>query len=86
MTPGSKVPKVTAVKVLPPYALRVTFDDGVTRDVDLADALWGPACEPLNDPAYFALAAVDHGTVVWPNGFDLDPLVLHGDCSPTERR
>jgi len=24
----------------------------------------------------------DLGTVVWPNGADLDPLVLHGDFEP----
>jgi len=72
-------PRVTAVEVLPPHGLRLTFDDGLTRDVDLADELWGPMFEPLKDPAFFAQVAVDHGTVVWPNGVDLDPLVLHGD-------
>jgi hypothetical protein len=38
--------------------------------------------EPLRNPDYFAQAAVEHGTVVWPNGLDLDPLVLHGDFTP----
>ena len=38
--------------------------------------------EPLKDPASFAKVYVDHGTVVWPNGLDLDPLVLHGDFDP----
>lgn len=36
------------------------------------------------DPAFFAQVAVEHGTVVWPNGVDLDPLVLHGDFEPAE--
>jgi hypothetical protein len=37
--------------------------------------------EPLQDPAYFGQVRVDPelGTVVWPNGYDLDPDVLHGD-------
>jgi hypothetical protein len=32
----------------------------------------------------FSLVAVDPvaGTVVWPNGVDLDPDVLHGDQTP----
>jgi len=36
--------------------------------------------EPLRDPAYFAKLRVDPelGTVVWPNGADLDPDVLYG--------
>ena len=38
--------------------------------------------EPLKDPAFFAQVFVDHGTVCWPNGLDLDPLVLHGDREP----
>jgi hypothetical protein len=70
---------VTAVEVRPPYGLRLTFDDGLTRDVDLTDTLWGPVFKPLKDPAFFAQAFVDHGTVCWPNGVELDPLVLHGD-------
>jgi len=75
----TRIPKVTAVDVIPPHALRLTFDDGLTRDVDLAGDLWGPMFEPLKDPAFFAQVSVDHGTVVWPNGVDLDPVVLHGD-------
>jgi hypothetical protein len=42
--------------------------------------LWGPVFEPLRDPDFFAQVTVDHGTVVWPNGVDLDPVVLHGDA------
>ena len=77
-----RLPRVTSVEVRPPYGLHLTFDDGVVRDVDLADDLWGPVFEPLRDPGYFARVVVDHGTVVWPNGVDLDPLVLHGDREP----
>ena len=35
--------------------------------------------EPLNDPRFFSQIRVDDdaGTIVWPNGADLDPLVLH---------
>jgi hypothetical protein len=76
----ASIPRVTQVSVLPPYGLRLTFADGVQRDVDLADELWGPVFEPLRDPDFFAQVTVDHGTVVWPNGVDLDPVVLHGDA------
>jgi hypothetical protein len=82
----AKIPRVTAVEVVPPHGLRLTFDDGLMRDVDLADELWGPMFEPLKDPAFFAQVSVDHGTVVWPNGVDLDPLVLHGDFEPAASR
>lgn len=48
------VPKVVAVQVRPPYGLHLTFDDGLERDVELADELWGPVFEPLKDPEVFA--------------------------------
>jgi hypothetical protein len=76
----------TAVEPLADYILRLTFDDGSERVVDLADELWGPMGEPLRDPAYFRQVRVDPElrTIVWPNGFDLDPDVLHG--RPPRRR
>jgi len=80
-----QIPRVTYVTVVPPYGLRLVFDDGVERTVDLASDLWGPKFEPLKDPGYFAKAAVDRGTVTWPNGLDLDPLVLHGDFAAAQR-
>jgi hypothetical protein len=73
--------------VLGHYRLRVGFSDGTSRDVDLTGELHGPAFEPLADADYFAQVRVDDalGTVVWPNGADLDPLVLHGDFEPASR-
>ncbi len=43
--------------------------------------------EPLRDRAYFRKVRVDPelGTVVWPNGYDLDPDVLHGDYESVGR-
>jgi len=34
----------------------------------------------------FAQVTIDHGTGVWSNGLDLDPLVLHGDFEAAARR
>jgi hypothetical protein len=44
--------------------------------------------EPLSDPTFFAQVRVDEdlGTITWPNGADLDPLVLHGDFEPASGR
>lgn len=75
---------VLSVEVLGHYRLRLTFNDGGSRDVDLTGKLIGPVFEPLADPDFFAQVRVDEelGTVTWPNGADLDPLVLHGDFEP----
>jgi Protein of unknown function (DUF2442) len=79
--------RVTAVEPLENFRLRLTFTDGLVREVDLSGDLWGPMAAPLQDPAYFNRVSVDPeiGTVVWPNGYDLDPDVLHGDYEPVDR-
>jgi hypothetical protein len=74
--------KITAVEYLGGHRLRLSFGDGFVGDVDLAErfkAPKGPMFKPLQDVEYFALVAVDTelGTVVWPNGADLAPEVLH---------
>ena len=80
---------VTDVTVLGHYRLRLTFSDGLVRDVDLSylhDR--GPIFEALGDSDFFRQVAVDPegGTIVWPNGADLDPLVLHGDFESASGR
>lgn len=70
---------VTAVQVVRPYILDVTFADGLHGRVDVEPVLHGPIFEPLRDHRLFAQAAVDSvvGTVVWPNGADLSPEFLY---------
>lgn len=77
--------RVTYVEPIEGFRLRLGFDDGSEREVALADELWGTMAEPLRDPDYFRQVRVDPelGTIVWPNGFDMDPDVLHGDHEPT---
>jgi hypothetical protein len=76
--------RVTTVEPLDRYVLRIGFADGTTRDIDLEGELWGPVFEPLRDLHTFRQVTVDDelGTIVWPNGADLDPDVLHGELPP----
>lgn len=74
----------TSVRVLGRYVLELTFGTEV-RVVDVEPFLWGPAFEPLRaDYELFASVRVDDdaGTIVWPNGADLSPAVLHAASSP----
>ncbi len=76
------VPSVVGVAVLRPHVMRLLFDDGVVRDIQhVPGQVTGSMVAPLQDPDYFAQVRVDAeaGTVVWPNGLDLAPEVLHGD-------
>jgi hypothetical protein len=81
--------RVTDVEPLDNYRLRISFSDGVVREVDFAPLLLdadGTLAEPLRDPAYFRQVRVDQDsrTIVWPNGLDPDPEVLHGDYEPAQ--
>lgn len=71
--------RVTKVRVLDPPVLRVEFNDGVTREVDCRFLLHGSLGEPLRDPGYFRRVRVDPDlrTIVWPNGLDPAPELLH---------
>jgi Protein of unknown function (DUF2442). len=85
MTVKTKMIRVTEVKPLDGFSLQLRFNDGAERVVDLAGELWGPVFEPLKaDPDLFRQVRVDEemGTIVWPNGADMDPDVLHGSHEP----
>jgi hypothetical protein len=76
---------VVAVRVVRPYLLEDTFEEGVHRQVDV-ELMWGgKVFRPLRDPSYFAQVAVDpdSGTIAWPNGADLAPEFLYyGEAGP----
>ncbi len=71
---------VTAVEVIEDHVVRLRFNDGSERTIDLEPYLRGPVFERVRtDPDFFASMRVDSdaGTIVWPNGADLAPDVLY---------
>ena len=63
--------QLTAVEVVRDYLLRLTFSDGVIRDIDLGDHVRGGiGYDNVRRPEYFALVRVDPSsdTIVWPDG------------------
>ncbi len=75
--------RIVEVEVLDDYVLRVTFTDGLVRELDFTPMLAEAMFATLRDAALFAAVTVDPlaGTISWPTGIDLDPDVLHGDRS-----
>jgi len=72
------------VRVAPQRDLvvRVVLDDGMEKGIDLDWYARGPVFEEIRrDPDLFRKVTVDAelGTVVWPNGADLDAQVLYYD-------
>ena len=74
-------PRVTGVEVRGHFVVALTFADGTQGIVDLGPSMRGHGnlYAALQDPEYFAQVRVDPewGTIVWPNGVDLDPDVLY---------
>lgn len=74
--------RIRGVEPLDGFRVRLSLSDGSKRELDLEPYLNGPVFEPLRtDPALFRAVRVDEelGTIVWPNGADIDPDVLiHG--------
>jgi len=88
MSTRTRATRIRSVEPLAGFALRLGFDDGTVREIDLVAELWGPVFEPLrDDPQLFRQVRVDEelGTIVWPNGADLDPDVLHGEAPEAPR-
>ena len=77
--------RILAVTSLSGFNVRLTLTDGPVREVDLERYLNGPVFEPIrSDAARFREVSVDAtaGTIVWPNGADIDPDVLCGRAAP----
>ena len=78
---GSQDPMIDVISVKPMggFGLRIAFSDGSAgvHDFSATVASGGEMVLPLKDPAFFARVFVELGALTWPNGFDLDPIVLH---------
>ncbi len=71
---------VVKVQVLNDYNLHLTFDDGVSGDVDISKLVsFKGIFERLKDRKFFSEVKVNHdiGTICWNNGADLSPALLH---------
>ena len=61
------------------FTLRVEFADGSAQGIDFRPVLKGELYGPLQDPSVFDQVHLDPEahTLVWPNGADFDPAILH---------
>jgi hypothetical protein len=71
--------KLAHLQTTGPDTLALAFSDG-------SHAVWSAAeliardtvmTRPLADPAYFARAFIEAGSLAWPNGFELSATSLH---------
>jgi hypothetical protein len=75
--------RVKHLRLLGEHRLSVTFRDGFVGEVDLWPAFEnprGPLVRAFHEPGFFDQAYLDHGTVAWPNGYDICSDVLRYYC------
>lgn len=70
---------VTKAEYRADYEIWVEFNNGISGIADLADLLWGPVFEPLQNQDDFRKFTVSDvfRTIVWENGADLAPEALY---------
>lgn len=77
--------RISSVKPLEGFRVRLEFTDNSIKDIDLAPFLDGPIFAPLRENAeLFRRVRVDQelGTIVWENGADICPDVLYYERTP----
>ncbi len=77
--------RVSDVEALDGFNVRLTFSDSIEKVINLEAYLRGPVFAAMrNDLELFRAVSVDEeaGTIVWPNGADLDPDVLYFGLKP----
>ncbi len=78
--------RVESFKIVAPYCLEVSFDDRTTQKIDFRPVLFGKMYSPLRDLEMFEQVRLDPEvhTLVWPNGADFNPAMLHDWNSNSE--
>lgn len=78
--------KIVKAEHLRDRVIRLTFNDGMMGDYDLAPIIAhdGPMVRPLRDPAYFQRFFLELGALAWPNGLDLSPASIHRELAGAE--
>jgi hypothetical protein len=70
---------VTDVRHVGEYRLKITFNDGSIKEVDLSGELHGEVFLPLKNVELFKQVSInpETNTIEWPNGADFAPEFLH---------
>ena len=69
--------EVINAEYLNDYKIKLDFNNGITKIVDLKDELIGNVFEPLKKIDYFKEFNIKYNTIEWKNGADFAPEYLY---------
>jgi len=68
---------VTSAKHLNDFKIKISFNDGKVKTVNLENYLDKPVFQPLKDKSYFKKFTLNPFTIEWENGADFAPEFLY---------
>lgn len=76
--------RIREVQTLGKLFVKLTFEDGLEKTVDLEPYFKGPVFDEIREPSRFRQVKVNEefGCLEWPNGADLCNDVLYYDGPP----
>ena len=69
--------EIIKAEYLDNYRIKLWFNDGKVKIVDLADSLNGLVFEPLRELEFFKNFTIKFNTIEWENGADFAPEYLY---------
>ena len=69
--------EIVKAEYLDNYRIKLWFNDGKVKIVDLADSLNGLVFEPLKELEFFKNFTIKFNTIEWENGADFAPEYLY---------
>ena len=69
--------EVSKAEYLNNYRIKLTFNNGKIKTVDLKDELSGSVYEPLRQLDFFKKFQIKYNTIEWENGADYAPEYLY---------
>lgn len=81
-------PRITAVEVIEPYKLRLSYETGEIKDFDVEPYVSGPWFGELRDSTYFQTVRItpDGNGIEWEHGQDIAPHELYDYGIPVAKR
>ena len=75
--------RIIKASALTGFNMKIEFEDGLEKEIDLERFLQGLIFEPIrNSQQLFQDVQIEGGAISWSNGADIDPDVLYYGLTP----